>query len=213
MQVTKTVKAAKKPAHTEQAKKAQVSAGEKAQGEAIAESLVNTLSQHASVEEGHKTKLSLFVENLKTLTHNGHLGFRARLDAESATYNAMKKAMQTSTKGKTALAEDSILGAYGFASIPVRLTQWRSISKALDFGMKIPVSANFNKIVSECVAFNRAHAAGDASGGAAPSSRKGRKETPFAEKAAKFIEGLDTEQLQTLAALVQKALEIEPALV
>lgn len=203
---------AKKPVKGEASQKAQRTKAEGAQGEALAETLLNALTEQAAVEEGHKSRLQLFVKDLAKLTHEGHLWFRARLDAELATVRALKKAAGETKAGERALAEDTILGAYGFASLPVRVSQWVAISKALDIGVKLDTSVGFNRIVSEAVAFNRAHAS-NAGQTPAPTVRKGRpsgaKET-FADKASKFIKGLDKTDLTMLIALAQKALKNAP---
>lgn len=203
---------AKKPVKGEASQKAQRTKAEGAQGEALAELLIETLTSQASVEEGHKTRLSLFVTDLKKLTHDGHLYFRSRLEAELETIRALKKAAGDTKAGEKALAEDSILGSYGFASMPVRVSQWKAISQALDIGVKIPEGVGFNRVVAECVAFNRAHAS-NAGQTPAPTVRKGRpagaKET-FADKASKFIKGLDKTELTMLIALAQKALKNAP---
>lgn len=196
---SKQKKPSSKP--TEQAKAKRNA--ESAQGEAVAETLINTLNEQATIEEGHKTRLSLFVNDLKLLTHNGHLAFRSRLESELATVRALKKAMETTKAGKASLAEDSILSGYGHASIPVRISQWKAISSALDIGVRIPDGVGFNRVVSECVAFNRAHAA-NSSATPAPTKRKaGRPQATIADKLAKFIEPLSLDELNMLAALVQ----------
>lgn len=203
---------AKKPVKGETSQKTQRSKAEGAQGEALAELLIETLTNQATIEEGHKTRLGLFVTDLKKLTHEGHLWFRARLEAELATMRALKKAAGDTKAGEKALAEDSILGSYGFASMPVRVSQWKAISQALDIGVKIPEGVGFNRVVSECVAFNRAHAS-NAGQTPAPTKRRGRpegiKET-FADKASKFIKGLDKTELSMLIALAQKAIKTAP---
>lgn len=184
-------------------------AGESAQGEAIAEVLLETLTSQANVEEGHKTRLALFVLDLKQLTHNGHLAFRGRLESELTTVKALKKAMESTERGKEALHEDTILSGYGHASIPVRISQWKAISVALDIGVRLPEGVGFNRIVSECVAFNRSHAA-NASATPAPTKRLGRPNMTMAEKLAKIIEPLSLEELTMLCTLAHARIDNYP---
>lgn len=213
MSIVKSVPVtAKKPVKGEDNQKTQRVKAEGAQGEALAELLIETLTSQAAIEEGHKTRLSLFVDDLRKLTHEGHLWFRARLDAELATVRALKKAAGETKAGEKALAEDSILGAYGYASIPVRVTQWKTISKAVDLGVKITENTGFNRVVKECKDFNDAHAS-NAGQTPAPTVRRGRKpkaEETFAAKAAAFIKGLDQTDLSILIALAQKAMKTAP---
>lgn len=207
---TSKASAQKKPSSKQTEQTKAIRNAEIAQGEAVAETLINTVKEHADIEERHKSRLSKFVADLKLLTHNGHLGFRRRLESERDTFNALKKAMSDTKAGEAAIAEDSILSGYGHAAIPVRISQWLAISKAMDIGVRLPDDIGFNRIVSECVAFNRSHAA-NSSGTPAPTKRRGRPAVATADKLSKFISTLSLDDLKMLSELVTVRIANYPA--
>ncbi len=156
--IVKAVKA-KKPSATPEAKAKQLAKGKEAIGEALATCLFKTITEQASKEEEFKTRLARYVSDVQALTREGHVAFREQLDTELATFRAIKKAMGDTKAGKEGLKEEGILGAYGYASIPVRISQWRAISKAMEKGLRIGKTTGFNKVITECVAFNNSVAA------------------------------------------------------
>lgn len=218
----------KKPVKGDKAQAKSVKNGYKAQGDALASVVIGALQEQCEAEESAKAKLWPMVESLKKLTIEGHQEFRARLDAESEGFKAIRKAKgQAEAMGLTDLPET--INGQGWGTYAVRLSQWRKISEVFSLGL-LPENENlkitaFNKLYAWAVERKETHAAkamltkikndnGEEveaiAATPAPTVRKGRPKTAFAEKAAKFIEGLDKKELIQLAALVSKALDNLP---
>jgi len=209
MQVTAIVKAvkAKKPSATPESKAQAIIKGKQAKGEALAEVLISAIHAQCDSEEKVKTSLSLKIEELKTLTREGHLAFRARIESERESFNLMRK-MQT--KGMANPLEDSdvaakdTLGGYGFNSFAVRLSQWVKLSNAIERGYK-PAKQGFNKTYADAVAFMSSHAASENPSPAKKVGRKPKAQLSLLEQVQGILANATKADLETVAAWCIKA--------
>ncbi len=209
MQVTAIVKAvkAKKPASTPESKAKQLVKGKEALGEALAETLINAIHAQCESEEKIKTSLTLKIEELKKLSREGHLAFRARIESERESFNLMRKmqskGLSNPLENEDIAAKDT-LGGYGFASFAVRLSQWVKLSNAIERGYK-PAKQGFNKTYADAVAFMSSHAASE---NPSPAKKVGRKAKPtlsLLEQVQKIYAQASKAELETLSAWALQA--------
>jgi len=218
MQVTAIVKAvkAKKPSSTPESKAQAIIKGKQAKGEALAEVLISTIHAQCESEEKIKTSLALKIEELKTLTREGHLAFRARIESERESFNLMRK-MQTQGMENpledTDVAAKDTLGGYGFNSFAVRLSQWVKLSNAIERGYK-PAKQGFNKTYADAVAFMSSHAASENPSPAKKVGRKPKAQLSLLEQVQALCKGAEKAELETISAWAlrasKKAVEAAP---
>lgn len=217
MQVTAIVKAvkAKKPSSTPDSKAKQLTKGKEAKGCALAEVLISAIHAQCESEEKIKNNLSLKIDELKTLSREGHLAFRARIESERESFNLMRK-MQAKGMANPLenedVAEKDTLGGYGFASFAVRLSQWVKLSNAIERGYK-PAKQGFNKTYADAVAFMGAHAASE---NPSPAKKVGRKAKPalsLLEQVQALCKQASKAELETISAWCLQASKkaVEPA--
>ncbi len=209
--IVKAVKA-KKPSATPEAKAKQLAKGKEAIGEALAETLISAIHAQCESEEKIKGSLTLKIEELKTLTREGHLAFRARIESERESFNLMRKmsakGMANPLENEDIAAKDT-LGGYGFASFAVRLSQWVKLSNAIERGYK-PPKQGFNKTYADAVAFMSSHAASENPSPAKKVGRRKKTELSLLEQVQALCKGAEKAELETIAAWCLKQAKQAP---
>lgn len=181
--------------------------GAKAKGAALALTCIAYATKRMEQEEKEQNKLQLIVRSITELERDGHAEFRAELTKELQLLRELRKSVGVS--------KEQTMG-YSFASFEVLVTNWKTISTAVEMGFKPEPGSAFGAIVAQAVQLKNAHAANAAEGEQLPTKRKaGRKATPLIDKAVKAAEELlenNPADFIKFAAVVAKMLDKAKAL-
>lgn len=159
--------------------------GFKAQGHALAVVCINYAQKRMEEEEKQQSKLLAIVRSIQGLAREAHAEFRAELSKELELVKELNKAA-----GLTA----AHTRGYSMSSFTVLVTNWRTISKAVEMGYDT-TDKGWGQVLSESVEMKRQHSASSHEGAQPPTKRTaGRKATPLIEKAIKAMEALETEE-------------------
>ncbi len=182
-----------------------------AKGHALARVCIKYGEAKMAQEEKEAGKLKMIVKSIADLDHSAHVEFRAQLTAELTLLKELRS--------MTGVSRAQMAG-YSFASFEVLVSNWKTISTAVELGYQ-PGDKAWSLVVAESVQLKHAHASKGHSTGTAtidgeevvvdnelPIKRKvGRKATPLIDKAIKAAEELLTnnpEQFAEFAAWVAK---------
>ncbi len=165
-----------------------------AKGHALATVCINYATKLMAEEEKRSGKLKMIVKSIAELDHSAHVEFRSQLTAE---LNLLKELRSVTgvTRAQTA--------GYSFASFEVLVSNWKTISTAVELGYQ-PADKAWSIVVAESVQMKQAHASGGRTTVTTtvdgeeveaetelPIRRKvGRQATPLIDKAIKAAEAL-----------------------
>lgn len=171
-----------------------------AKGHALATVCIRYATKRMEAEEKEQGKLGMILKSISELPRGGHAEFRAQMTAELNLLKEMRKVTGV-TKAHTA--------GYSFASFEVLVTNWKTISTAVEMGLDV-TGKPWAVALSEAVAMKHAHQANAAEGAQLPTKKKaGRKATPLIDKAIKAAEELwenNPEDFKAFAATIEKML-------
>lgn len=180
--------------------------GAAARGAALAAVCIKYGEARMKAEEKEQGKLAAIVKSIHALERAGHAEFRAQLAAELSLIKELRKTAEV-TKAQTQ--------GYSFASFEVLVSNWRTISTAVEMGYTIHnedgTQKPWGQVLGESVAMKNSHASSSGDGEQLPTKRKaGRKATPLIDKAIKAAEELfenNPEQFKEFCAKIEGMLK------
>lgn len=174
---------------------------EAAKGHALATVCIRYATKRMKAEEKEQGKLGMILKSISELPRGGHAEFRAQMTAELNLLKELRKVSDV-TKAQTA--------GYSFNSFEVLVTNWKTISTAVEMGLDI-TGKSWQVALSDAVSMKYAHQANAAEGEQLPTKKKaGRKATPLIDKAIKAAEELwenNPEDFKAFAATIEKMLK------
>jgi hypothetical protein len=173
-----------------------------AKGAALAVVCMKYATERMKAEEKEHGKLKAIVNSIGNLSHDAHVEFRAELTKELSLLRELRKVGNVD-KAHTA--------GYSFASFEVLVSQWKTISTAVELGYKVD-GKPWSLVIAEAGELKRAHASNAGEGAQLPVKRKtGRKATPNMEKAENAAMKLNDAEFKKFAAWVNKELATREA--
>lgn len=196
---TSTMKPAGKkqtPANPEKA----IKNGNIAKGAALAKVCIAYAEKRMQAEEKEQGKLQMIVKSIQELPREGHAEFRAELTAQLDMLKALRDSV--------GVDKNATVG-YSFNSFMVLVTNWKTISKAVEMGYSAmnddKTQKSWGMVLSESVAMKNGTTA---QSGEIPAVQKGvgRPKTPLITLAKNAAAKLDNEQFKKFCAWAESEL-------
>lgn len=177
--------------------------GNIAKGTALAKICIDYATKRMQAEEKEQGKLQMIVKSIHELAREGHAEFRAELTAQLDMLKALRDSVGVD-KNQTA--------GYSFNSFMVLVTNWKTISTAVEMGYSVKTDDHKQKswglVLAESVAMKNGTTAKSGEILAVGPTRKivGRKALPVLEKAQREALKLSDADFGKFAVWVQAQL-------